>query len=183
MITKHNVKLAIENNEEKSSRIAMPKFKQKKSFLRIAVCVCGFILAAFCVAKFISIPDSSTTEIIMLDIGQGDSIVVKSEDKTYMIDTGNKVDLITARMQEQGITHLDGLFVSHPDDDHCGCVDTVASKATVDAFYCAKDMTTCSCKNCTKLISKVDSCIGSDHIKTLEVGDTINFGEVSMEVI
>ncbi|MDO5329689.1 MAG: DNA internalization-related competence protein ComEC/Rec2 [Coriobacteriia bacterium] len=130
------------------------------------------------IAIFIILPNNST-QLVMLDVGQGDSIVMRSQGKTYMIDTGNKENLLKSRLAEQHITHLDGLFITHPDDDHCGCVPTLKNYVQIDNAYIAQGLQDCNCNNCTKLKHNLDT----THIETLNVGDSITFGNIKLDVI
>jgi len=63
--------------------------------------------------------------ITCLDIGQGDSIVIRTpENRTFLVDGGSSDHSNPARYQllpylkSQGISHIDAIFVSHTDTDH-----------------------------------------------------------------
>ena len=69
-------------------------------------------------------------KISFLDVGQGDAIVIQTYDKyTYIVDTGGKLQAtlgnntgiytVLPYLQEQGISEIDGLFITHMDADHC----------------------------------------------------------------
>lgn len=64
-------------------------------------------------------------EITCLDVGQGDGIVVGTpEGSHFLIDGGSSNKSALAQYQllpylkNRGISHLDGIFVSHTDEDH-----------------------------------------------------------------
>ncbi|WP_129044857.1 DNA internalization-related competence protein ComEC/Rec2 [Companilactobacillus metriopterae] len=86
----------------------------------------------------------------MIDIGQGDSIVITTpfKRKTYMIDTGGKLNFNNEKWQagdyksrvetstipflkSQGISKVDAVFLSHKDVDHIGDLDILLSKFKV----------------------------------------------------
>ena len=67
---------------------------------------------------------SPALRIILMDVGQGDGILIESGDLHLMIDGGSssrsKLDqyVLTPCLEYEGISHIDGAIVSHEDDDH-----------------------------------------------------------------
>lgn len=63
-------------------------------------------------------------EIVFLDVGQGDAILVRfPAGSTMLVDGGSKSSgkyVILPYFEEIGLAHLDYLVVTHPDADHCG---------------------------------------------------------------
>lgn len=68
-------------------------------------------------------------EVCMLDVGQGDSIFVRTPDgKVYLFDSGS-TDVnqpgryrIVPFLKSKGIGSIDGIFISHSDSDHTNAV-------------------------------------------------------------
>jgi len=65
-------------------------------------------------------------QVTFLDVGQGDCICVELENgANYLIDAGSSSKgnvgkyQIAPFLKHQGITYLDGIFITHPDEDHC----------------------------------------------------------------
>ena len=64
--------------------------------------------------------------ITMLDVGQGDSVLLELNDKSIMIDTGGNYDynlftnILLPYLKSSGITKLDYLILTHGDYDHMG---------------------------------------------------------------
>ena len=61
----------------------------------------------------------------VLDVGQGQCVLLQSGGRTYMVDCGGSygddaADIAAATLLSQGITQLDGLIVTHYDADHVG---------------------------------------------------------------
>ena len=61
--------------------------------------------------------------VTFLDVGQGDGICVQTGKETYLFDCGSSEKMIgeyvlIPYLKHEGISHLDGVFVSHPDKDH-----------------------------------------------------------------
>src|SRR5690606_14724480 len=57
-----------------------------------------------------------------IDVGQGDSILVQTEEKTLLVDGGNRSagQKVVAYLKKAGITSIDYLIATHPDADHIG---------------------------------------------------------------
>ncbi len=63
-------------------------------------------------------------QVSQLDVGQGDSLLVKTATRSEMIDLGSsfrvKPDAMIHRLALHGVTHLDTVLFSHLDEDHAG---------------------------------------------------------------
>lgn len=62
------------------------------------------------------------TRVTVLDVGQGQSVLLQSEGRSYLIDCGGEyaADSAAEVLLSQGIGRLDGLILTHLDDDHAG---------------------------------------------------------------
>ncbi|WP_334328840.1 DNA internalization-related competence protein ComEC/Rec2 [Companilactobacillus sp. HBUAS59699] len=86
-------------------------------------------------------------KVSMIDVGQGDSILITTPllRKTYLIDTGGKLGFPKKKWQErkslnqvelstipylkrQGISKIDKVFLSHKDVDHIGNLNTLVDR-------------------------------------------------------
>lgn len=72
--------------------------------------------------------------IVFLDVGQGDSAVIRTGDRVCVVDVGENgiaaVDYITG----EGLD-VDALFLSHPHSDHMGGLTEVISACDVETVY------------------------------------------------
>ena len=72
-----------------------------------------------------NVPNLSN-EVHFLDVGQGDSILLRLKNKTYLIDTGGNrnydlsSNLLIPYFKSLGIKHIDYLILTHGDFDHMG---------------------------------------------------------------
>jgi competence protein ComEC len=79
-------------------------------------------------------------EIVVLDVGQGVSVLVRTERHAVLYDTGPQFGpgadsgsrVIIPYLRAAGVKRLDGLIVSHDDDDHWGGAATVLQALPVD---------------------------------------------------
>lgn len=76
-------------------------------------------------------------EVHFLDIGQGDSTLVKCGGQAMLIDAG--VDGVGTQIQnyltKQGVEKLDYLILTHPDSDHIGSAAVVVNKFEIDKVF------------------------------------------------
>ncbi|MDA9462298.1 Late competence protein ComEC, DNA transport [Enterococcus mundtii 3F] len=107
------------------------------------------------IVSFFLIPllDASTT-ITFIDVGQGDSILLKSplKQEVVLVDTGGRLRFETEAWQQritrpyaennivpylkgQGITTITKLFLTHNDTDHIGELETLSSHFTIEKIY------------------------------------------------
>ena len=76
----------------------------------------------------------------MLNVGQGQSILLQNQGKTYLVDCGGDLDEAAAdaaaqTLLSQGITRLDGVIITHYDNDHAAAVAYVLSRIPADWLY------------------------------------------------
>lgn len=80
------------------------------------------------------------SRLVMLDVGQGDALLIQSRDAAVLVDTGENSDILIRELAEQGISHLDAIFVTHKDADHCGALQKLAGIVTIDHVYIHEDL-------------------------------------------
>ena len=82
-------------------------------------------------------PTLYDTRVTVLDVGQGQSILLQSGDRTYLVDCGgdrdeDTADIIAETLFSQGIYHLDGIVLTHMDADHAGGLTYLLSRMDTD---------------------------------------------------
>lgn len=75
--------------------------------------------------------------VTMLDVGQGQSILLQSDGKTFLVDCGgdddeDAADVTAEALLSQGISRLDGIIVTHFDADHAGGIVNLLSRIRAD---------------------------------------------------
>lgn len=101
---------------------------------------CGAI--GFCLALMASWAEPMMDECRMtvLDVGQGQSIILQSEGKSYLVDCGGSydtdaADLAAETLMSQGIFRLDGIVLTHFDRDHSGGLAYLLTRMPTDALF------------------------------------------------
>lgn len=73
-----------------------------------------------------------TYSVTFLDVGQGDSALVKSPGNHYfLIDTGPNGDVTMTALKSAGVNKLDIIFISHCDNDHSGALSDILENIPV----------------------------------------------------
>ncbi len=108
--------------------------------LLAVICACGLVLSQVIAKLKPPSPSPAIGEmrVAMLDIGQGDSIVVIAPDgECMLVDGGNSAadgrEVIVPYLQSHGCDPLNVLVLTHPDADHVGGLPTVLRSIPVKA--------------------------------------------------
>ncbi|MBQ8458980.1 DNA internalization-related competence protein ComEC/Rec2 [bacterium] len=115
-------------------------------------------------------PISHNLEIIAFDVQNADSFLIKTpENKYFMIDTGkapydsgnSQAKIIMLKyLKDRGIKNLEGVIVTHFDNDHSGGTpDIISSTKTKTLYLNSTDAQTQTSKNIFKTIKE----IGQDY--------------------
>ncbi|SIO19143.1 Metal-dependent hydrolase, beta-lactamase superfamily II [Singulisphaera sp. GP187] len=92
---------------------------------RVVVAVCLCLPIASCAAPTPPHALPGTVTVSILDVGQGDAILIRSpEGKTALIDAGPSANIVST-LEQQGVSSLDLVVVSHHHADHYGGMDEV----------------------------------------------------------
>ena len=77
------------------------------------------------------------TRVTCVDVGKGDCILVQAGSSAVLIDTGyqNTADEVLQVLQEQGVSHLDALILTHYDKDHVSGLAAIADALAADTVY------------------------------------------------
>ena len=78
--------------------------------------------------------------VMMMDVKQGDCILLKSNDKVALIDTGGSYNYeysnnIASYLKSIGINKIDYLFITHGDMDHIGSSYSLIKKIKIERVY------------------------------------------------
>jgi len=84
-----------------------------------------------------SAPGQGKLSVKVLDIGQGDAILIQSSGQVTLIDTGDipMREKLVADLKSLGITTVDQLIITHPHADHFGGALGVLQNFTVKHVY------------------------------------------------
>ncbi len=108
--------------------------KEKRPMILSCCVVIG--LCAALLASWIE-PLLGTYRVTVLDVGQGQCVLLQSQGKTYMVDCGgdydeDAADIAASALLSQGIQRLDGLILTHYDKDHVGAAGYLLHRIDTD---------------------------------------------------
>ena len=120
--------------------------------------------------------------IKMLNVGQGDAVLIQTKSQNILIDTSDtdERDKLTAELDKAGIKKIDKLILTHAHADHIGGAKLVIDKYNVKEVY--NEGTDRGKYNVYKgYITAAEK--KNIPVKTLQAGEKLNFGnKVSFEV-
>lgn len=112
----------------------------------VTLLCCGCV--GLCLSLTLSWAEPMAEEMRMtvLDVGQGQCILLQSQGKTYMVDCGGSsngktADIAAETLLSQGIFRLDGLILSHFDRDHAGAAANLLSRIPADVLILPPEYT------------------------------------------
>lgn len=150
---------------------------------RLGLGLASSIIAACILLYLLISPLYKADEIIMLDVGQGDAFVIRSEGSAILIDTGNQDKALIEALARHGVYRLDAVLISHADDDHCGSLGALRGLVQVDAVCVSQPTLECECDSCTELVREAEELVHDDHVFGLGVGDRVCVGIFDCEVV
>ena len=149
---------------------------------RILKSICCSVIG-LCIALMASWSQPLLDEcrVTVLDVGQGQCILLQADGKTYMVDCGGDSDEETANcaantLLSQGIDTLDGLILTHYDRDHAGGVSYLMNRIFVDTVFLP------TCTDVDGMLAEMDT-TGFGYRIWIEENISITFGDSKITLI
>lgn len=125
--------------------------------------------------------DGDTLEVHYIDVGQGDSILIRQGDQSMLIDAGNnnKGTTVWSYLLHQNVDHLTYAVGTHPDADHIGGMDVVLYKIDCDTVMLP------ACASNTKTYDELIQTIGQREqtVVTPKQGQIYTLGKASFQIL
>ena len=92
--------------------------EKSSRFLRYIVSVA--VLAAWMILSCISVHAAQPFELYLLDVGQGQSVLIEADGHYMLLDGGGRSSssFVVSYLKQQGIERFDYIALSHYDEDH-----------------------------------------------------------------
>ena len=123
-----------------------------------------------------------TLYVTYINVGQGDSILIKVDDCDILIDAGTSSygSTVSNYLKNQKVDDLELVINSHPDADHCGGLTQVFKDHVVEQVWISKDTS----KN-TAAYKNFVSAISSEGLtaKKPNAGTVYTYGYLTLTVI
>jgi len=112
-------------------------WKKRKPYLLICPMLGG--LAAALLLSWL-LPLTAKSQVTVLDVGQGQSILLQSGGKTFLVDCGGDdpkeaADQAAETLLCMGIYRLDGVILTHYDGDHAEGIPYLLSRIPADTVF------------------------------------------------
>jgi competence protein ComEC len=80
----------------------------------------------------------------VLDVGQGDAILIRTPEQTILVDTGDTPakEKVVSYIKRENITSIDKVIITHPHADHLGGIQAVLENFPVKQIYDSGQVTT-----------------------------------------
>ncbi|MCH3957472.1 MAG: ComEC/Rec2 family competence protein [Olsenella sp.] len=137
--------------------------------LALATC---FAATLFCLRFF------QPPRICVLDVGQGDAILVTDGAAAVLVDAGPD-GTVSRALARQGIIHLDAIVLTHLHDDHVHGVDDLVGHLACEHVLVAQGVA----DNISDGLSKSTQQLTGHEAEEISYGDTIVAGSFSLRVI
>ncbi len=125
--------------------------------------------------------DGDTLEVHYIDVGQGDSILIRQGDQSMLLDAGNnnKGTTVWSYLLHQNVDHLTYAIGTHPDADHIGGMDVVLYKIDCDTVMLP------ACASDTKTYEELIQTIGQREqtVVTPKRGQVYTLGKASFQIL
>jgi competence protein ComEC len=83
---------------------------------------------------------TANSRVTVLNVGQGQSLILQSKGKNFLVDCGGDdpqiaADLAAETLLSMGIYRLDGIILTHYDSDHAAGIPYLMSRMSADYVY------------------------------------------------
>ena len=124
-------------------------------------------------------PLTDDCRMTVLDVGQGQCILLQSEGKTYLVDCGGSdaeeaADAAAERLLSQGIFRLDGVILTHFDEDHSGGMEHLLRRIPADSLFVP------FCADEENLMAHLEPLI--NQVMSLKENIKISYGDTELSI-
>lgn len=140
------------------------------------------VVAGLGIRTLVQAPEERSLELVMIDVGQGDAILLRDGSEAVLVDGGGwrrgnlGLHVLVPALRELGIGHLRAVVLTHPDLDHCGGLVDLVALIPVDEIWSAPGWPLSGCAG--QLYR-----LGRTRQRPLWTGETVAFGRWSFLVL
>lgn len=155
------------------------------------ISLCAALMASW------TAPGMDAFRMTVLDVGQGQCILLQSGGRNYLVDCGGDGDEAAADraaglLLSQGISRLDGLILTHYDSDHAGGAQYLLSRISAEVLFLpdyadqretAEELAACSGGTVVKIQKDVYIAYGNTVITLIPSDSTLSDNESGLCVL
>jgi len=137
-----------------------------------AVAACS--LAVICVVALV-LPLIRAPRMVVMDVGQGDAILIQEQGHGILIDTGPSDAALVHALARNRVTHLDAVIITHLDADHAGALGRLRGLVSVEKVYFAYGLSEHQPDD--SFIQAATRLVGAERLGELALGDRLRLGK------
>ncbi|NLO09149.1 MAG: MBL fold metallo-hydrolase [Clostridiales bacterium] len=142
----------------------------------------GFIKTIGNIVSFLEDDDDySSLKVHFIDVGQGDAILIQSDDSHILIDAGERhaSDTLIGYLKDNGVTKLDYVIGTHPHSDHIGGLANVINNFQIGKIIMSNAVST------SKTFEELLDTIADNNLKITKpiIGTEYTIGNASFIII
>ncbi len=119
---------------------------------------------------------STGPSIEVLDVGQGDAVLVRDGGRAMLVDTGPSPAVLRAALARAGVRNLDAVVITHLHADHAGGLSALEGLVTVGFVGVPAG----SLAEESQILSTARSLCGPNGIRELVAGDALSAGDIAL---
>ncbi len=121
-------------------------------------------------------------DLVMLDVGQGDAFLLESKGCNLLIDTGRSDSKLLQGLASEGVGHLDGVMITHCDDDHYGSLAALRGIVRVDTVFLAHGISNLDNPKAKEITDEALKLTGKEA-QELDAGSNFSVGNFEFSVL
>jgi competence protein ComEC len=132
------------------------------------------ILMAACLTVQLA-PAFITPRLTVMDIGQGDALLIQERRAAILIDTGASESALVHALARCNIHHLQAVIITHLDSDHAGALRRLRGLVNVETVYFARGLLEHQANN--EYLTDAYAVVGKEQVQELQLGDRLKIGD------
>lgn len=130
------------------------------------------LVGATALVFFVSsiLPTFSPARLVVLNIGQGDAILIQDRNRAVLVDTGVD-DSVLEALRPFFVTHLDAVVITHQHADHYGGLKAILQTIPTDKVIFGEGVTKALCSQIQAALSEKNP-----TLQEIKVNDTFQDG-------